>query len=188
MRGKLIGAAEAIIREQGHGALTARTLADRLGLSRQIVHYYFKSMDELLTQVVLNCHEQSKQALIDLAASEDPLRAIWSLSNQPDFATLALELAVLAARRPAVREVVRACAEEQRALQTQILVDHLKSRGIAPLIDPELAVFVLTAMSQTMVQEDAVGITFAHAKVLATVDEALGEFAATGGSWKFRKP
>ena len=188
MRGKLIAAAEDILRADGHGALTARTLADSLGLKRQIVHYYFESMDELLTQVVLKCHEQAKEALLTLITSEDPLRAIWTMSNKPDIATLALELAVLAARRPAVREVVRRCAEEQRALQTQILSDHLTSRGINPLIDPELAVFVLTSMSQTMVQEDAVGITFAHAKVLATVDEALGEFAATGGSWKFWQP
>ena len=186
MRGKLIAAAEAIIREQGYGALTARTLAERLGLKRQIVHYYFESMDELLTQVVLASHEQSKLALVELAASEDPLRAIWTMSSNPEIATLALELAVLAARRPAVREVVRSCAEEHRALQTRILVDHLAARGIAPQIDPELAVFVLTAMSQTMVQEDAVGITFAHEKVLASVDGALGEFATTGGSSRLR--
>jgi len=93
---------------------------------------------------------------------------------------LSLELAALAARRPAVREVVREAAEAARAAQTRLLTDHLAARGIVPAIDPEVATIVLSSLSYTMVQEDAVGITTGHDKLRALVETALERFAHTG--------
>jgi AcrR family transcriptional regulator len=180
MRGRMIDAAEAIIRERGHGALTARTLADRLSLKRQIVHYYFESMDALLVQLVRRSSERALAALEQPAVLADPLRAIWNMSNDRDFALLALELAALAARRPAVRAVVREAAETARAAQTRILREHLAARNPAPAIDPEVATIVLASLSYTMVQEDAVGITAGHDKLRTMVEAALGRFASAG--------
>jgi AcrR family transcriptional regulator len=180
MHGRLMDAAEAIIREQGHGALTARTLADRLSLKRQIVHYYFESMDELLVQLIRRNSARSLAALEEPAMQADPLRAIWQMSNDRDLAVLALELATLAARRPAVRAVVREAAEAARAVQTRILQQHLTARGLSPAIDPEVATIVLASLSYTMVQEDAVGITAGHDKLRTMVEAVLDGFARTG--------
>jgi TetR/AcrR family transcriptional regulator len=180
MHARMIDAAESIIREQGHGALTARTLADRLSLTRQIVHYYFESMDELLVQLVRRSSLRALAILDDPDVKADPLQAIWRMSNDRDFALLSLELAALAARRPAVREVVREAAEAARAAQTRLLTDHLAARGIVPAIDPEVATIVLSSLSYTMVQEDAVGITTGHDKLRALVETALERFAHTG--------
>ena len=182
MRGRLLDAAEAILREGGHGALTSRTLAERLSLSRQIVHYYFESIDELLVQLVRRSSERALAALEQPEMQADPLRAIWRMSNDRDFALLSLEFASLAARRPAVREVVREAAEAARAAQTRLLTRHLASRGIAASIDPEVATIVMASLAYTMVQEDAVGITAGHDKLRALVDAALERFAATGQS------
>ena len=184
MHGRLIDAAEAIIREQGHGALSARTLADRLSLKRQIVHYYFESMDELLVQLVRRASRRTLAALEKPEMQADPLGAIWRTSNDRDFALLSLELAALAARHPAVREVVREAAEAVRAAQTRILRAHLAARGIAPAIDPEVATIVLASLSYTMVQEDAVGISAGHDKLRALVEGVLARFAATGEAWE----
>lgn len=182
MHTRLIEAAEDIICEQGHGALTSRTLAERLSLKRQILHYYFESMDELLVEVVRHRHRQSLAAFEEIALSEDPLRAIWQLSNDPRLAILSLELAALAARRPKVRDEVRRSAEIVRAVQTRILADHLTARGVVPAVDPEIATIVISAISQTMVQEDLIGIGAGHEKVRGTVERALAEFSRTGGS------
>ena len=179
MHGRLIDAAEAIIREQGHGALTARTLADRLTLKRQIVHYYFESMDALLVALVRRSSERSLASLADPEVQTEPLRAIWRMSNDRDTALLALELAALAARRPAVRAEVRAAAEAMRAALTAILTAHIAGRGLVPAIDPEVATIVLSSLSYTMVQEDAVGITAGHAKLRALVEAALDAFAGS---------
>lgn len=180
MRARLIATAEDIICEQGHGALTSRTLAERLSLKRQILHYYFESMEELLVLLVRSAASKGLAALQQTAAAEDPLRAIWELSSNPRRAILSLELAALAARNPAVREEVRKSAERLRAEQTRILVKHIAALGLEPLIDPEFATFIISAMSQTLVQEDLVGITAAHAKVRETVDRALVMYAKTG--------
>lgn len=180
MRARLLDAAEAILRECGHGALTSRTLAERLSLSRQIVHYYFESIDDLLVQLIRRSSERALAALQEPEMQADPLRAIWRMSNDRDFALLSLEFAALAARQPAVREVVREAAEAARAAQTRILTQHLSTRGIAASIDPEVATIVMASLAYTMVQEDAVGITAGHAKLRALVDAALERFAATG--------
>ncbi len=180
MRARLLDAAEAILRECGHGALTSRTLAERLSLSRQIVHYYFESIDDLLVQLIRRSSERALAALQEPEIQADPLRAIWRMSNDRDFALLSLEFASLAARRPAVREVVREAAEAARAAQTRILTQHLASRGIAASIDPEVATIVMASLAYTMVQEDAVGITSGHDKLRALVDAALERFAASG--------
>ncbi|MDE2403813.1 MAG: TetR/AcrR family transcriptional regulator [Sphingomonadales bacterium] len=185
MRATLIAAAADIIREQGHGALTSRTLAERLNLKRQILHYYFESVDELLVLVVRDTHAKAMAAFERTARTDDPLHAIWRMMNDSRMSVLALELAALAARRPAVREVVRESAEALRALQTRILVDHLAAKGITPSIDPEFATMVIAAMAQSLAQESLVGITAGHDKARGIVEAALTEFSETGKSAYF---
>src|SRR5271155_4449899 len=43
----LLDTAELIMREEGYPAVTTRRLAGRMGVSSQLVHYYFRSMDDL---------------------------------------------------------------------------------------------------------------------------------------------
>ncbi len=186
MRPQLIAAAVDIMREQGHGALSYRSIAERLSLKRQIVHYYFESMDELLVLMVRDCHAQAVAAFRQAAQADNPLHAIWRMSSNPKMAVLALELAALAARRPAVREVVKESAESLRALQTEILVQHLEARGLPPTIDPEYATFLISSISQTLVQEELIGVQAGHDKFRTIVEQALEEFSATGKSSYFQ--
>ena len=186
MRATMIAAAADIIREQGHAALTSRTLAERLSLKRQILHYYFTSVDELLVLIVRDAHARAMVAFEKAARTDDPLHAIWQMVNDQRMSVLGLELAALAARRPAVRAEVRASAEALRALQTRILVDHLAAKGLTPKIDPEFATMVIASLAQSLAQEALVGITAGHDKARAIVEAALGEFSATGESAFFK--
>src|SRR5579862_735329 len=47
-RTALMDAVEAVMREDGYAALSARSVARRAGLKYQIVFYYFETMDALL--------------------------------------------------------------------------------------------------------------------------------------------
>lgn len=185
MRSRLIAAAADIMCEQGHGAVSYRSVAERLCLKRQIVHYYFESIDELLVMLVESSHKAALADFRKAAQDDDPLRAIWRMSSDPKTALLSLELAALAARRPAVRAVVKESAEELRRLQTEILVSHLKSKGLTPVIDPEYATFLIACISQALVQEELIGVHAGHDKFRAIVDQALGEFSTTGRSSYF---
>jgi AcrR family transcriptional regulator len=173
MRGRLIDAAKDIICEQGYGALTARTLADRLSLKRQIVHYYFESMDELLIQLVRRSAERTLVELDDPEVRSDPLRAIWRMCNDRDSAVLALELAALAARKPQLRAAVRDAAEAMRAVQAGLLSRYLEEKGLPASIDPEVATIVLSSLAYTLIQEEAVGIVSGHERLRALVEARL---------------
>ena len=162
MRAELIDAAEQLIREEGYPAVTSRTLADKVGLKRQIVHYYFKSMDEVFIAVVRRAAEQMRQEVAKAAASEEPLRALVRLNRDPHGAILSMELHALANRRPAVREEVAKAAEEFRDLQTKILSDILARQGVDPgrravgvALDPQSLGRVVVVDDQKQVRRPA---------------------------------
>ena len=176
-RADLIEAATDLICEQGYAALTSRTLADRLNLSRQIVHYYFKSIDELCIALVQESATRTLQRLDVALQSVEPLRAVWELYNDPEQAGLSLELNALARRRPAVRAEVKKFAERFRHIQTHALIKHLERRGIEPSIKPIVATVLLTSLSQVMAVEEAIDIKMGHEDTFELVDDCLRAFA-----------
>src|ERR1700751_5100765 len=50
-RTALLDAAEQLMREKGYAAVTARRVAAKAGQKPQLIHYYFRNMDELLLTV-----------------------------------------------------------------------------------------------------------------------------------------
>jgi AcrR family transcriptional regulator len=178
VRSALIEAATQLIREQGYPAVTARNLADRISLKRQIVHYYFHSMDEVFIAVIRHGADAARRRFDEAAASDEPLRRLWEINSDADQATLTLELNALASRRPAVRAEVKRFAEEFRDLQTRVLIRHLQQRGIQPDLKPIVATVLLTSLSQVLTLEAAIDVDLGHADTLAFVDECLGAFAA----------
>lgn len=176
-RAQLIDAAEQLIREQGHHAVTARSLADTVGLKRQIVHYYFCSMDEVFVAVVRQAAARMSARLAEAATSHEPLRALQQLYRDPGGAILSIELHALAHRRPSVKaEVVRA-AEEFRDQQVHILTGILNRRAEAPALDPVVAIVLLSSVVQVLALESAIDISRGHAQTLAFIDECLRAFA-----------
>jgi TetR/AcrR family transcriptional regulator len=176
-RAELIDAAATLICEEGYAALTSRTLADRLNLSRKIVHYYFESIDELLIALVQQRAARSLALLEGALASAEPLRAVWEICSNPEQAALALELNALANRRPTVRAEVKKFAEQFRQIQAEALVRHLEERGIQPTIKPIVATVLLTCLSQILALETQIDITLGHEETLELVDDCLRVFA-----------
>ena len=177
VRSALIEAAEQLIREEGYPAVTARNLADKINLKRQIVHYYFHSMDEVFIAVIRQGADKARLRFQAALTSDEPLRTLWEINSDPDQATLTLELNALASRHPAVRAEVKRFAEEFRDLQTQVLVRHLEQRGISPDVKPIVATVLLTSLSQVLTLESAIDVELGHADTLKFVDECLRAFA-----------
>lgn len=173
----LVEAAQALIREEGYPSVTARNLADKLNLKRQIVHYYFCSMDEVFIAVIRQGADKVRLRFQAALTSDEPLRRLWEINSDPAQATLALELNALASRRPAVRAEVKRFAEEFRDLQTRVLVQHLEQRGIRPDLQPIVATVLLTSLSQVLTLESAIDVERGHAETLEFVDECLRAFA-----------
>jgi TetR/AcrR family transcriptional regulator len=177
VRAALIEAAEQLIREQGYPSVTARNLADKINLKRQIVHYYFRSMDDLFIAVIRRGADKTRPRLEAALTSGEPLRTLWEINSDRAQATLSLELTALASRRPSVRAEVKRFAEEFRDLQTRVLIQHLEKRGIAPELKPIVATVMLTSLSQVLTLESAIDIERGHAETLQFVDDCLRAFA-----------
>jgi AcrR family transcriptional regulator len=177
VRAALIEAAEQLIREEGYPAVTARNLADKINLKRQIVHYYFHSMDDLFIAVIRRGADKARPRFEAALSSHEPLRTLWELNSDRDQSTLSMELSALASRRPAVRAEVKRFAEEFRDLQTQVLTQHLQKRGISPDLQPIVATVLLTSLSQVLTLESAIDIDRGHAETLEFVDACLRAFA-----------
>ncbi|HXK24068.1 MAG TPA: TetR/AcrR family transcriptional regulator [Myxococcota bacterium] len=178
-RKALLDAALQLMMEEGYAAVTSRRVAARAGLKPQLVHYYFRTMDDLFVALVRRGAEQNLSRLSRVLASPEPLRALWRLGCDPAGATLTTEFSALANHRKAIRAELGARAEEFRRLQTRALSTVLMEYGIDPVAFPPDAVLVLvTAVSQILVMEEALGLTTGHAETRALVERYLARYEA----------
>jgi AcrR family transcriptional regulator len=177
MRAALIEAAEQLIQEEGYPAVTARNLAEKVDLKRQIVHYYFHTMDDVFIAVIRRNAERLRARLEAIMDSAEPLRELQVLNRDPAQAILAIELYALASRRPAVRAEVARAAAEARELQTRIVSHHLEQRGITPGMSPMVSTLLLTSLAQVLALEASIDFRIGHAETLEFVDACLRAFA-----------
>jgi AcrR family transcriptional regulator len=180
-RALLIKVAARLVRDEGCSAVTARRLAEEVGLKRQIVHYYFGTIEELLIAVIRTgvgkIHDRLKRAL-DSVEPDEPLRVIWETGSTVT-ATL-FEFSALAIRREPIRVEIKRYMEQYREIQSKALARHLELRGIEPKIPPVVTAIVIDSIAHTLAVERVIGVTEGHAKVRAIVEEWLQSFAKTG--------
>jgi TetR/AcrR family transcriptional regulator len=178
VRGELIDAAAEIIRDEGYAAVTARRLADKVGLKRQIVHYYFGTIEDLLIAVIRRDGENIRTRLSHLLDSDDPLRAIWQRAG--NATATVFELTAIALRSKAVKAEVKKYTVEFRRLQVSALERHLDMRGLKSSLPAPALVFVIHTLAQSMAVERALGVSEGHAQVKRLVDGWLDAFAERG--------
>ena len=81
--GALMDAAERLLYEVGYAGVTTRAVAEAAGVNHGLVHYYFGSMEELLTQTLERFVEQLALALEALYAEPTLTFAEkWRLGSQ----------------------------------------------------------------------------------------------------------
>src|ERR1700751_3427655 len=85
-RSTLMDAVEAVMREDGYAALSARSIARRAGLKYQIVFYYFATMDDLLLATYRRRTERVLERIQQALRSERPLHAFWEVWSDPSDA------------------------------------------------------------------------------------------------------
>jgi AcrR family transcriptional regulator len=172
-RAVLIEAAEQLMREEGYAAVTARRLASKAGLKSQLLHYYFKTMDDLFVAVIRRRGEKNLERLVKLAATEKPLNAIWEASQADDTANVWMEFLALANHRKAVREEVRRYVEQLRIVQTAALVRHFELHGVPSRIPAIVSTIFIAGVSSLLVLESALGVSIGHQEAKEFVDECL---------------
>lgn len=173
-RAMLIEAAVEVIRAEGYGALSARRLAEKVGLKRQIVHYYFRTIEDLLLAVVRFYGDQGL-ARFAKVIRHDPLRVIWEVPADASKTTFAFM--AMATHRPAVRQEMRRYMDQYRKLQADAVAAYFESRGIKPAIPPVAIAIILQSVAQALSAETSMGCERGHAETRAAVEAMLARFA-----------
>ncbi|ODQ95963.1 TetR/AcrR family transcriptional regulator [Mycolicibacterium holsaticum] len=173
-RGVLIDAAEQLLLEEGYAAVTSRRVAERAGLKPQLVHYYFRTMEDLFLAVFRRMAEAGLAVLSSALASPKPLWALWRFSTRPEATRLTMEFMGLANHRTALRAEIVYFAERFREEQNKAIAAALARYGVESNdVPPVVWTMFATSVSQALVVEQALGMTTGHAEILQFCEEWL---------------
>ena len=180
IRAKLLDAAEALIREEGYGAATARNIAKRVGMKHQAIFYYFGSQDELLVEVFRRIAKQNREKLEDALQSESPIRGLWNVLRDPEVTRLTLEFMALANHNELICKEIATNAEEIRELEAKAIEAYLRDRGIAPQLSPKIVSILTNSAARLIVQEETLGIHSGHEEFIALSEASFDQFEKAG--------
>jgi AcrR family transcriptional regulator len=171
---RLIEAAYDLLGDEGYHAFSARRVAQKAALKPQLVHYYFRSMEELVVAVFQRSSAKYFRLHDEALSSRHPLRALWALnSNLPEGKRMT-EYVALGKVYPALRAAMRETGERFRSMQIEAMERLYAERGYDRVtIGPQGLVLLMSAVARNFVIEDEVGVTLAHAEVKALIARVL---------------
>ena len=178
-RGQLLDAAEALMRDEGYAAVSSRRVASHAGLKPQLVHYYFRTMDDLFLALFQRRTEGALERHAEALASDRPFRAIWDISRDPEGTAIIMEFSALANHRKVIAAEITRYGDALRAMLIDAFGRLIVARGLDPAAYPPGAVAVMmTALSLFLRMEDGLNISGGHAEVEALVERWLGQLDA----------
>ncbi len=173
-RGVLLDAAEQLMLEEGYAAVTSRRVAEKAALKPQLVHYYFRAMDDLFLAAFRRRAEEGLEAQAQALQSPQPLWALWRFSTDPAATAITMEFVALANHRKALKAEIAYYAERFREEQQKALSKVLQRYGVDPAQVPPLVWSVLmTSVSRVLVMEQALGMSAGHAETVEFVERYL---------------
>jgi AcrR family transcriptional regulator len=185
-RARLIRAAEQLLLEEGYAAVTSRRVGAKAGLKPQLVHYYFRTMDDLFVEAFRRGAERNLARFERAVADGCSLRTLWQLNADPRGAALTIEFVALANHRKAIRAEIARYAERFRTAQLDALRDALAADGVsADQLPPIVALLAMTGLTQVLALEEALGVTAGHEETRSFIERVLAQLEpAPGGARK----
>jgi AcrR family transcriptional regulator len=173
-RSVLLDAAEQLMLEEGYAAVTSRRVAQKAALKPQLVHYYFRTMDELFLAAFRRRAEDGLRLQAQALQSPQPLWALWRFSTDPAATALTMEYVALANHRKALKAEIGYYAERFREEQTKAVSSVLQRYGMdAAEVPPLVWSVLITSVSRVLVMEQALGMSLGHAEIVEFVERYL---------------
>jgi TetR/AcrR family transcriptional regulator len=175
-RAVLLDVTERLMLESGYAAVSSRTVAERAGVKAPLVHYYFRTLDDLFIAVYRRRTEQNLERLAaSLQETDQPLWVIWEYSSDKTGTALTQEFIALANHRKAIQAEIAKTAERLRQIQLTALAGLFHRRyGLdADLITPGAVLLFMSAVPRVIVIEEALGISTGHVDAVALVEHYL---------------
>src|SRR4051794_1911239 len=173
-RAQLVDAAEELLLEEGYAAVTSRRVAAKAGLKPQLVHYYFRTMDDLFLEVYRRRADENLARFEKAVAEDGSLRALWRLNIDPAGAAFSIEFAALPHHRTAIRTAVARPAERFRNAQLGAVRRALATAGVDDKQMPPIAALLLmTGLGQMLGIEQSLGVTAGHRATRSFIEKAI---------------
>jgi AcrR family transcriptional regulator len=174
-RAQLVDAAEQLLVEEGYAAVTSRRVGAQAGLKPQLVHYYFRTMDDLFIEIFRRRAEENLAQFERAVAEDGSLHNLWRLNADLSGAAFTIEFVALANHRKAIRAEIARYAERFRAAQLGAWSAALTAAGVPEEQLPPIAgLLLMTGLAQMLALEQALGVTAGHDATIGFIEQALG--------------
>jgi AcrR family transcriptional regulator len=185
--GALLDAAEQLLFEVGYAGVTTRRVAEEAGVKHGLVHYYFGSMEELLTQTLERFADQLAQPLEELYANPNMTFADkWRLGAQfwieeptSRFPKILLELLAMSWNMPQLQERVGGVHGRFRAIFEHYFGQAMRDYGLDESQFPlKVMVAAVTSFELGLIVEGLSGVYEGHDELLAWIQGWLDSLEA----------
>ncbi len=175
-RALLLDAAEQLLLQEGYAAVTSRRVAAAAGIKPQLVHYYFRTMDDLFLEVYRRRAEESIARFEAALSKHRTLRTIWRFGADLRGAAFNIEFVALANHRKTIRDEIARYAQQFRGMQLDAITAILDDLGVSTESFPPVVVLLaMTGVTQVMALEAALGVTDGHLEMMTFVESRLDE-------------
>lgn len=169
----MLDAAEAILCEEGYGALSSRRIAEKAGFKQRLVYYYFHTMSDLVVEMFRRMAKRELARIEAGAASDRPLRALWDIATHSSDPRLTAEFMVLANRDAALKDEVVVYVAKTRAIHVEALTKAMHRHGGPSDLTPQAVAVMANNLAISLTREIALGIGGGHDDLAATVARFL---------------
>jgi AcrR family transcriptional regulator len=180
-REAIITATIGIMRDQGYAAVSSRRIAERAGLKSKLVHYYFKTMDDLFLAVYKRIEEQHFDRVAEALSSERPLHALWQLNMETTNTSMVLELTAAANHRKILGAEIARASERFRLLQAAAFERAARDAGKKPPLPPLVVAVLSLAVSRLLAMDRVLGVSSGHEETLREINALLASIEAGPG-------
>jgi AcrR family transcriptional regulator len=177
----ILDAAEELLIEQGHAAITTRKLAQRAEVNAGLVHYYFGSMEEVLLQTLERFTARLTERQREMYAAPVPFIEKWRtamhyLTSDVDagYEKMWFEMQALGWNMPEVRRRVAAVFGAWHEILMQAFDAGLDELGVDRRQFPTGAVVALVmTFNLGVIAERLSGFDSGHAALLRMIDDTI---------------
>jgi TetR/AcrR family transcriptional regulator len=170
----LLDAAEQLMRDEGYAAVTSRRVAEQAGLKPQLVHYYFRTMDDLFLELFRRGADRMQHYHQLALNSPQPLWALWELNTDAAGTAMTMEFIALANHRKTLRAEIARYAERFRTEQIRTLTAAMERYDVPfEEFSPTVLMVLMTGATQVLVQEQLLDMTAGHEETLTFAEKWL---------------
>jgi len=171
-RTRLLDVTEQVMLADGYAAVTSRRVAADAGVTPALVHYYFKTIDDLFLAVIRRRGAQYANRQERALSSPRPIHALWELSTERAGTGLLMEFIALANHRKEIAAELAEQVAESRQAQLDAL-QRLVGETDAVDLPPEAMLVLIASVSRTIALEESLGMEAGLAQVAEFVERLI---------------